>query len=38
MQHDGDYQFLKTQQILEEIGVENVSSTDCANVIFLLTL
>lgn len=38
MQEDEESQFLKTLQILEEIGIAVVSPTDCANVAYVCSL
>lgn len=38
MQEDEDNQFQKTTQILEEIGISNVSPTDCANVAYVCSV
>ncbi|CAD5209712.1 unnamed protein product [Bursaphelenchus xylophilus] len=35
MQSDDEAQFVKTQNILEEIGIANVTPTDCANVAYV---
>jgi hypothetical protein len=35
MLEDEESQFSKTQQILEEIGISNVSPLDCANVAYV---
>ncbi|KAH7728436.1 hexokinase [Aphelenchoides avenae] len=38
MQEDEDNTFQKTTQILEEIGISNVTPTDCANVAYVCSL
>ncbi|KAI1718064.1 hexokinase domain-containing protein [Ditylenchus destructor] len=38
MQEDEDNQFLRTQQVLEEIGVSSISPTDCANVAYVCSV
>jgi hexokinase len=37
MLEDDESQFTKTQQILEEIGIMDVSPIDCANVAYVCT-
>lgn len=38
MQEDDEIQFVKTQQILEEIGITLVTPTDCANVAYICSV
>ena len=38
MQEDDEIQFVKTQQILEEIGITLVTPTDCANVAYVCSV
>lgn len=38
MQEDEESQFLKTLQILEEIGISTVTATDCANVAYVCSV
>lgn len=38
MQEDDEIQFIKTQQILEEIGITLVTPTDCANVAYVCSV